>query len=86
MSATHKACPFCGKDSACVDTLNYTRGLPGRYRIQCANCLAKTQFRDSEHDAWRDWDTRPELPAAPEKKRSSFRKSLTRGRKTRGKA
>ena len=56
-------CPFCGK-SAAIDTLNYTIGKPGKFRVQCQNCFAATQWKDNAEQAWEAWAIRAKAPAA----------------------
>jgi Lar family restriction alleviation protein len=52
-------CPFCGREHAVIDTMNYASGKPGRFRIQCQECGASTRWFDTEEAAWEAWDTRP---------------------------
>jgi hypothetical protein len=51
-------CPFCGNKGA-IDTLNYTSGNPGKFRVQCQGCLAATHWCDTEGEAWEAWSARP---------------------------
>jgi Lar family restriction alleviation protein len=50
-------CPFCG-EKPLVDTLNYTSGKPGRFRIECCGCGANTRWYDTEAEAWKAWNNR----------------------------
>ena len=56
-------CPFCGRKTARVDTLNYTGGKPGKFRVQCQGCLAATHWCDTEGEAWEAWNKRYAEPA-----------------------
>jgi Lar family restriction alleviation protein len=51
-------CPFCGHDSAIIDTLNYTSGKPGRFRVLCPNCGAASAWHDTEEGAVAAWNNR----------------------------
>jgi Lar family restriction alleviation protein len=53
----NKSCPFCGK-KATIDTLNYTGGKAAKYRVQCQECRAATDWYDSEAAAWAAWNRR----------------------------
>ncbi|GHU82800.1 hypothetical protein FACS189468_7390 [Spirochaetia bacterium] len=58
MSDTNRECPFCGSHNIIIDTLNYTSGKPGKYRVQCQGCLAITRWYDTPEQAWEKWNTR----------------------------
>jgi Lar family restriction alleviation protein len=53
----NEPCPFCG-EKPLVDTLNYTSGKPGRFRIECYGCGANTRWCDTEDEAWKAWNSR----------------------------
>jgi Lar family restriction alleviation protein len=53
-----KACPFCGDQHPAIDTLNYTSGKPGKFRVQCQDCGAATKWFDTEEQAWGAWNKR----------------------------
>jgi len=57
-------CPFCGKQNASIDTLNYAGGKPAKFRVQCQNCLVATSWRDTREQAWEAWNNRAEVPQA----------------------
>jgi Lar family restriction alleviation protein len=64
----NEPCPFCGDRYAKIDTLNYTSGKPGRFRVQCRNCGGATKWHNTGEDAWKAWNSRyvklsPELEA-----------------------
>jgi Lar family restriction alleviation protein len=54
----NELCPFCGDRYAKIDTLNYTSGKPGRFRVQCQDCGAATRWYDTEEQAWAAWNNR----------------------------
>jgi hypothetical protein len=51
-------CTFCGDQQVKIDTLNYTSGKQGRFRVQCQNCNANTRWFTTEAEAWAAWNTR----------------------------
>ena len=51
-------CPFCGKDVAAIDTLNYAGGKVAKYRVQCQECKVATAWYDTADEAWAAWNTR----------------------------
>ena len=55
-------CPFCGKNNAAIDTLNYPSGKHAKFRVQCQECLVATHWCDTEKQAWSSWNTRAEVP------------------------
>ena len=67
-------CPFCGKQIAFIDTLNYASGKPSKYRVQCQECFAATRWCDTREQAWELWNRRTEPP-----KRSRGRSGKTTG-------
>jgi Lar family restriction alleviation protein len=54
----NKPCPFCGTKNVVVDTLNYTSGNPGRFRVQCQDCGGATKWHDTKDEAWEAWNNR----------------------------
>jgi Lar family restriction alleviation protein len=54
----NEPCPFCGDRCAKIDTLNYTSGKPGRFRVQCQDCGGATKWHSTEEDAWKAWNNR----------------------------
>jgi Lar family restriction alleviation protein len=72
MSGEHKPCPFCGQAEVKIDTLNYTSGLPGRFRAQCQQCGAVTRWFEDAGSAWAIWDAR--VSAAKEKGKAKEKK------------
>ena len=55
----HKACPFCGKDSGAIDTLNFQpSGKPAKFRVQCQKCRVATDWYDTAGEAWEAWERR----------------------------
>jgi Lar family restriction alleviation protein len=54
----NEACPFCGSSNAIIDTLNYTSGNPGKYRVQCQDCGGATKWHDAAVEAWAAWNSR----------------------------
>ena len=54
-----KACPFCGKNKAIIDTLNFQpSGKPAKFRAQCQVCLVATTWFDTADEAWEAWNRR----------------------------
>jgi Lar family restriction alleviation protein len=53
-----KPCPFCGDQDVTIDPLNYTSGRPGRFRVQCLQCGASTQWFYTEARASSAWNIR----------------------------
>ena len=54
----NEPCPFCGDKTAKADTLNYTNGKPGRFRIQCRDCGGATRWHETAEEAWQAWNKR----------------------------
>ena len=54
----NEPCPFCGKKTAAVDTLNYTSGKPGKFRVQCQDCGGATKWHETKDEAWDAWNRR----------------------------
>jgi Lar family restriction alleviation protein len=54
----NKACPFCGSSNAIIDTLNYSSGNPGKFRVQCQDCGGATKWHDAAVEAWAAWNNR----------------------------
>ena len=59
-----RACPFCGKQDAAIDTLNYANGNPAKFRFQCQGCLAATRWCDTAGQAESAWGRRAETTGA----------------------
>ena len=57
-------CPFCGKNNAAIDMLNYPSRQPSKFRVQCQECLVATHWCDTEEQAWESWNKRVEMPKA----------------------
>jgi len=54
----NKSCPFCGKNVAIIDTLNYTGGKASKYRVQCQECKVATAWYETADEAWAAWNMR----------------------------
>jgi Lar family restriction alleviation protein len=60
-----RPCPYCGDAKAAVDTLNYTSGKPGRFRVQCGGCGAASGWRDTAVKAEEAWNSRTTQTTRP---------------------
>jgi Lar family restriction alleviation protein len=76
----NEPCPFCGKKIAAVDTLNYTSGKPGRFRVQCQDCGGATKWHDTAEEAWKAWNNRFVKPYPAERTNTECEKTTKKAK------